>query len=151
MLDIESVGGGAYLNHIVAFNEWRNRDKTFIILNGGTSNERISSPHYGSLNQHRDWLNEFGVRYATFNEPDLNDALSAVVFLVDEKIFDAKKYPAFYKWLEDSIGKDEIYKKTFGNSKPLSEHFPLYYDIWQSDIGERVIEFRTWLKQFRFA
>jgi len=134
-----------------AFDNWRLDDKTFIILNGGTSNERHSSPHYGSLNQHRDYLKSIDKIHACFYEPDLNDALSAIVFLVDEKVFDEKKYPNFYKWQVERIGQEVVSAKTFGNTLPLQSLFSEDYKIWQQEIGEHVIEFRTWVKSFRLA
>ena len=147
----DMIDGGMTGDEVAAFNRWRKEDKTFIIYSGGSSNSDEESVHYGQLNQHLEQLKEFGIKHATFNEPDLNDALSAVVFLVNEKIFDAKKYPDFHKWMVARIGQDAVYAKTYGNRVPLSQHCPVEYSIWEDEIGEEVIEFRTWLKQFRFA
>lgn len=71
--------------------KWANVWKTFIILNGGTTNSKLDS--LGSLNQHAITLNELGVKTACFYEPDLGDQLTAVVFLVDETVFNTKLYP----------------------------------------------------------
>ena len=78
------------------YKQWSKFDKTFIILNGGTTNTRSSIETglpFGSLNRHALTLKELGVKVATFNEPDLGDQLTAVVFLVDERVFDRSTYP----------------------------------------------------------
>jgi hypothetical protein len=77
------------------YNKWAYNDKTFIILNGGTTNENKDSKWYGSLQQHRDALVEAGVLLAEFREPDLNNTLTAIVFLVDERVFDRESYPDY--------------------------------------------------------
>lgn len=88
-------------------NNW----KTFIILNGGTSNEGQDIKHgfgdvyyMGSMQNYLKVLNENEIKIATFYEPDLNNMLTAVVFLVDERVFNKELYPDFkshpYPWLE---------------------------------------------------
>jgi hypothetical protein len=42
-------------------------------------------------------LNE--VNLATFYEPDLNDMLSAIVFIIDERVFNRKDYPDYGDWV----------------------------------------------------
>ena len=75
------------------YDKWANKDKTFIILNGGTTNE--NPERLGSLQQHTQTLKDNGVLVGTFHEPDLNDTQTAVVFLVDERVFDKVLYPDF--------------------------------------------------------
>lgn len=117
------------------YQKWATTDKTFIILNGGTTNTKISNP--GSLNLHLDTLRKNKVKVATFHEPDLGDQLTAIVFLVDERVFDKKKYP----------GPD-----------PLQVGFPLKFPIDQKVIkfldkeyGKGIGFLREFLKQFKFA
>ena len=77
-----------------AFDTWRLKDKTFIILNGGTTNTNDSDIWYGSLNKHADYLNILlEGEIATFYEPDLGQQLTAVIFLVSEIVYDKIKYP----------------------------------------------------------
>lgn len=59
--------------------------KTFIMLDGGGSNEMISRELE---------LEGFGVPFASFEEPDLNNSVSAIAFLMPEDIynFDEQKY-----------------------------------------------------------
>lgn len=77
------------------FWKWAKYDKTFIILNGGTTNENKDGKWYGSLQKHRDAIQELGIPYAEFHEPDLNDTLTGFVFLVDERVYDRELYPDF--------------------------------------------------------
>lgn len=82
------------------YKAWARNWKTFIILNGGTTNMSKTKP--GTLNQHLKELKNLGVKVATFHEPDLGDQLTAVVFIVDEKIFNKKKYPDYDVWLSEN-------------------------------------------------
>lgn len=78
------------------FEQWADKDKTFIILNGGTTNNHYdteSESYKGSLNNHGKFLYDLGVKTGEFYEPDLGDQLTAVVFLVDERVWDKEKYP----------------------------------------------------------
>ena len=83
------------------YNDWANNWKTFIILNGGTSNH-IDPEYVGSMESIVEQLKENGVKFATFNEPDLNDMLSGIVFIVDERVFNRKVYLDFGDWVMDN-------------------------------------------------
>jgi hypothetical protein len=91
------------------YNKWAINDKTFIICNGGTTNENPQDKWYGSMQQRRDALTENEIFFAEFREPDLNNALSAVVFLVDERVFNDKLYPDYVDipYDDDKDGKNE--------------------------------------------
>ena len=71
-----------------SYRNWATKDKTFIILNGGTTKYHKKKELQGSMQTICDELDKFGIRYATFDEPDLNDALTGIVFLVESKVFD---------------------------------------------------------------
>jgi len=91
--------------------QWARNDKTFIILNGGTTSTNPESP--GTLNYAESELYSIGVQLATFHEPDLGDQLTAVVFLVDERIYDYAKYPT-YDFVRDEVSEMEYYETLFG-------------------------------------
>lgn len=120
------------------FEQWRKEDKTFIILNGGTTNTNLD--HLGTLNDHRLTLKEHGIKIADFYEPDLGDQLTAVVFLVDERVFDRKKYPDY----------DGLFH---GDGTPLHTDYnewKLQFGTYQPDI-EKIIFLREFLRNFKLA
>ena len=75
------------------YNKWAQNDKTFIILNGGTTNS--NRERLGTLNKHLSEITKMGVKVGAFFEPDLGDQLTAFVFLVDERVFNRELYPDF--------------------------------------------------------
>ena len=129
------------------YQKWAREDKTFIILNGGTTNTSYNidnGNHIGSLNNHRQLLHDEGVQFCSFFEPDLGDQLTAVVFLVDDRVFDKVTWP-------DWDGGDAIEEKLGGRSLETQ-----YWDwVIKFDESEqearRIVFLREFLKQFRFA
>lgn len=94
--------------HTNDYLDWAKYWKTFIILNGGTSNHSTNRYHeteeeyVGSMETILETLKENNVTLGTFFEPDLNDMLSAVVFIIDERVFNRKKYPDFGDWIMEN-------------------------------------------------
>jgi hypothetical protein len=131
--------------------DWAKYDKTFIILNGGTTNKRasiVTGEYVGSLNNHLVALKDAGVVFSKFEEPDLGDQLTAVVFLVDERVFNKKKYPDFEVPFSDI---DKL-KKLKREGKDYTELDS--YKTWKSEFGDdsdTVVFLRDFLKQFRLA
>lgn len=97
----------------VPYKVWSKKHKTFIILNGGTTNKNKKSKHYGTLNQHLDTLKKNGIKVATFYEPDLGDQLSAIVFLVDNRVWDKKKYPSWEEFIDEKNNFKYQYSKDY--------------------------------------
>ena len=132
--------------HESIYYKWAKNDKTFIILNGGTTNNTID--RLGSLNQHLVKLNDNGVLTSEFYEPDLGDQLTAVVFLVDERVFNRELYPEFQEE-----------KLPYGTRKPskkveteLEERNEANYQKWVEKIGGPKNAFlREFLKPLRLA
>ena len=115
------------------YDNWANNWKTFIILNGGTTNNKLSDGVFkGTLNNHRETLNKLGVFNVSFNEPDLGDQLTSVVFILDERVFNKVKYPDFdmnLLYTNDSA-----------------------YQNWLNGIGgESVLKIRDFISGFRLA
>lgn len=103
----QKVKGNGNEEASVLYNDWADNWKTFIILNGGTTNHRENVENglpFGTLNNHVLTLMENNVYFATFNEPDLGDQLTAVVFIIDERVFNRKKYPDFEDWVIENYG-----------------------------------------------
>jgi hypothetical protein len=140
----QTVKGLSNLEKI--YNKWAKEDKTFIILNGGTTNN--TPDKLGSLNQHLRTLTDNGVATSVFHEPDLGDQLTAVVFLVDERVFNREFYPEFQEE-----------KLPYGTRKPskkaqleLEERNESNYQKWVEKIGGPKNAFlREFLKPLRLA
>jgi hypothetical protein len=132
--------------HEVIYNKWAQKDKTFIILNGGTTN--INPEKLGTLNQNLAALYFNGILTSEFYEPDLGDQLTAVVFLVDERVFNRELYPEFQEE-----------KLPYGTRKPskkaeieLEERNEANYQKWVEKIGGPKNAFlREFLKPLRLA
>lgn len=142
---------GCGLNEDI-YNKWAVRDKTFIILNGGTTNENSDSKWYGSLQKYRDTLEANGILFAEFKEPDLNNTLTGVVFLVDERVFNREEYPDYvnmpYPW-ED---KGRKYKPTEFELFTWEKMNDVNREMWVEKIGGPKNDFlRTFLKTFKLA
>jgi hypothetical protein len=142
------------------YDDWADNWKTFIILNGGTTNHKTSLEDglpFGSLNNHLLTLLDNGIEFAQFNEPDLGDQLTAVVFIVDERVFNRKKYPDFEDWVIDNYG-DLIISD--GNSYQVAKRIKestskkdqKVYQEWIKLVGgEKNVFLRDFLKNFRLA
>jgi len=113
--------------------QWARNDKTFIILNGGTTNKsRMALDNYGTLNKALDELKKDGIEVATFYEPDLGDQLTAVVFLVDERVWDKEKYPEYNPHHTDMEPWD-------------------YYDLVFGEDAKHILEMRDFLSLYKLA
>lgn len=119
------------------YNNWARRDKTFIILNGGTTNEIKDNKFYGTMQQYRDLLSSENILISTFYEPDLNNALTSICFLVSELVFNRELYPDYVnltfpwngrrnydpsereieKWKEDNEKHKEAWIEKIGGKK----------------------------------
>jgi len=91
--------------------DWANNWKTFIILNGGTTNNNKDSEWYGSLNQIKDELLTNIIPFSYFEEPDLGNQLTAITFICDERVFNYKDYPDFKDYLLNELNDSIQYLK----------------------------------------
>lgn len=120
------------------YQKWARVDKTVIILNGGTTN--ITS---GTLDAHLTTLRQNKVPVGVFYEPDLNDALTAVAFLVDERVFSKELTPTEAKWK---------YRSDSGVIGMNPETFQEEGKQRLAELGtEQNIFLRQFIKQFRLA
>lgn len=92
--------------------------QTWIVLNGGTTNNGLDFDGFskGTLNKIADQLLENDIEFSYFNEPDLQDALTAVCFICDERVFDKVKYPELIEsqnhyngWVESIGGEKNVF------------------------------------------
>jgi len=159
----QKVNGNEFQLDSVTYNDWANNWKTFIILNGGTTNHKTSLEDglpFGTLNNHLLTLMDNDIDFAQFNEPDLGDQLTAVVFIVDERVFNRKKYPDFSDWLMNSKYGDLIRAELGENIYTISENIKnsnnkedkKSYNEWISFVGgEKNVFLRDFLKNFKLA
>lgn len=68
---------------------WSRENKTLILLNGGVVSdlEKIAND-----------LFEDEIKFSVFKEPDMNNIITSVAVLVDEKVYNKKDYPDFSIW-----------------------------------------------------
>lgn len=144
----------------VLYNDWADNWKTFIILNGGTTNHKLEDGlPFGSLNNHLLTLMDNDVDFAQFNEPDLGDQLTAVVFIVDERVFNRKKYPDFEDWAIENYGdliRSDQNTTSYMSVKKIKESTNKsdrkVYEKWLKFIGgEKNAFLRDFLKNFKLA
>jgi len=146
------------------YNDWADNWKTFIILNGGTSNHSVnrysdSEEFFGSMENNLKLLEDNNIQIATFYEPDLNDMLSGIVFIVEERVFNKKDYPDFSDWLMSGKYADLI--RTFDTDvNTIAEYIKnstnkedqKAYKEWVNLVGgEKNVFLRDFLKKFRLA
>jgi hypothetical protein len=120
---------------------WAKRDKTFIILNGGTTNSRrFDGKFVGSLNQHKEDLSKTGIAFADFHEPDLGDQLTAFVFLIDDRVFDREAWPDY----------DGTY---YVDGTPEATEFWNWKMKFDEDetVADNIVWLRSWLRNFKLA
>jgi hypothetical protein len=126
------------------YQRWAKEDKTFIILNGGTTSTNPISP--GTLNQHASFLRMLigEKKVALFYEPDLGDQLTAVVFLVEDRVWDKENWTDYEKIVSD-------YAKAGGGD------FIPPYDSWVENFSsdpqeaEKIVALRKFLSPLRLA
>jgi hypothetical protein len=150
-------------DHIVW--EFLEKWKTWIVLNGGTTNSATFEDEFfkivpvGDLNRRAYDIENAKIDFSTFNEPDLNDALTAVCFIADERVFNKKLYPDF---VFDDVAAKELIKNNEYNINIPIEEFDKWYDPmieyakgytkWFDEVGGKDIVFlRTFLKGTKFA
>jgi len=144
------------------YKDWSKKRKTVILLNGGTSNSGKESYYEypqmkGSMETHLETLLNNTIKVVPFYEPDLNYCMTSLSFLVDERVFDTKKYPDFnyeeyYLFPINNISDyQNIYKQeVYFNGSYLESKKD--FDIWLDNIGgESNFFLRLFTKQFKLA
>lgn len=127
------------------YNDWANNYKTVILLNGGTTNYRPSIEDglpFGTLNKHLLELDKNNINFAYFNEPDLGDQLTTIVFIVDERVFNKEKWPDFDPKSYYGDTKFAWQAKREMDLNPTNPQFPDCANVIGSDVK---VEFQKWI------
>jgi hypothetical protein len=144
--NISNIQKGIQAGHCIEkfFNLYRDSDEyksyfkndmTWILLNGGTTNDS-----FGELNFILKQLEDNDIPHGDFREPDLNNALTAICFLADERVWDLENYPewedydellrvgggrftvarTYSEWLDMIGGKDNLFLRNLIKDKHLA-------------------------------
>lgn len=70
------------------YKQWATKDKTLILLEANTSEQ---------LNTLYSELNNIKCNVSFFNEPDMNGLITAIAFLLDDRVWNSEKYIIAYK------------------------------------------------------
>jgi len=157
LAEIEKLLSGGTIDE--RFLDWLRNWKTYIILNGGTTNKQRNSTGepFGTLNQHLLSLIRNGVAVTTFTEEDLGDQLTGITFIVDERVFNTEKYPDFKGYVvqrySESFWEISIsdMERCGGNYTPETWFRNLYADWKLSVGGDKNIFLREFLEPFKLA
>ena len=148
------------------FKEWMSTYKTIIILAGGTTNEGGDTCHYnfqseiGTMQEIKNEITEIGIPVQSFWEPDLNDALTAFVFIADEPIFnhdDFLKVNDFFKTKLETIPYLELFKNGPIELDEIEKRYPVTFGNWLLTLHEDLTEakklavLKNYLSQFKLA
>lgn len=110
--------------------------KTWVILNGGTTNDDrdFDGIPSGTLNKIGDDLLENDIKFSFFREPDLNNSITALCFILDERVFNKKDYPNFIDYLESEYDYDYELLNVFDNEGLINQYLKEYKE-WVRLIG----------------
>lgn len=144
----------ANVEHAEFYLKWSQKWKTVIIKNGGTSNNGVDGvygfePMKGSLNNYYDMLQERDIKVSPFYEPDLNNAMTAIAFLVDERVFNRTLYPNFRDYILGKYGKITTY--TTNRVHTIEESYVDDYKYWCEVIGENNLWLRDNIQRIGLA
>jgi hypothetical protein len=104
------------------FRDYIINDKTIIMLDGGTHQEMVEAQRI---------LTENNINHAYFTEPDVNDAMTAICFLVDERIWDRTNYHTFTSFTKEKIENNSFFYEESEQTLSESE----INQLWEEYIG----------------
>jgi hypothetical protein len=146
--------------HTPEYKEWLHNCKTVIVLDGGTTNDGIHScygetPEIGTMQEHISALRLKDIPHAFFKEPDLNNAMTAIAFIADERVFNNVDYPRYIDFCRTKMEDWEFeYAFKSGNYDiyEVQSRFAILTSQWQSLVGGYKNGFlKEWLPEFRLA
>jgi len=161
---VKRLGG----DDLERYNDWADNYKTFIILNGGTTNSKTNLNDglpFGSLNNHLLDLANNGITVSKFYEPDLGDQLTSINFIVDERVFNKKVYKDFNDWLDDKLNDPDFISnlsiseiediELINNYSDYQQKISVNNNLFKEWVdfigGDKNLFLREFLKNFRLA
>jgi hypothetical protein len=99
--------------HTHLYQKFIERHKTWIILNGGTTRTEMYDPGIMQIELQKiiNYNKTYGdkIQYSLFYEPDVNNALTAICFICDERVWTTPDYEEFEDltydtWVTNEIG-----------------------------------------------
>lgn len=150
-------------DHIVWYFIHLHYNKTWIILDGGTTNSKrdLDGLAYGTLDQIGDSLLENKIDFSYFKEPDLNDAITAICFLADERVWNYVDYPNFLNYIldikmhpeaRDEMPAQNVVMLRMKTMEELIKAFPEWYPEWIGFLGgEKNVFLRELIKGKKLA
>jgi hypothetical protein len=101
------------------------------------------------------------INYSLFQEPDLNNALTAVCFICDERVWNYEDYPGFLDYILKikmypnalaAMPADNLVVLKAQTEEHLKELFPEYYNEWVEFMGgEKNLFLRELIKGKKLA
>lgn len=149
--------------HTKLFEVFVDEYKTWIVLNGGTTNDSSDFEGFavGSINRIVDSLETTNIDYAYFREPDLNDAITSVCFICDERVWNYSDYPDFGEYILNvkmyEEARNEMPPENFkmflnSDNEAMKENFPEWYEEWVEIMGgENNVFLRELIKNKKLA
>jgi len=148
------------MNETELFTDFAINWKTWIILNGGTTNEDQFNP--GTIQEIVMSLYEFNndkrgdeeIDFTTFKEPDLNDTTTAICFICDERVFNYEDYPDFQLFVIKEMGFEgsDYVQTKIKSIEDLEQMYPESYKKWIKSLGgEKNVFLRNLLKGKKLA
>lgn len=89
-------------------------------MNGGTTNN--DNINLGSLNEIRLSLIDHGIKFSEFYEPDLNNSLTAICFLLDERVFNFRDIDLYNSDAIERLGVDNLFLYLLIRGKSLAKN-----------------------------
>lgn len=93
-------------------------NETTIMLDGGVHQDMVEI---------KDKLESAGVKFSYFEEPDLNNCLTAITFIADERVWDRKYFKTFQEFYD-------YFMQFYGTDLQLDTDPPTYNE-WLVHIG----------------
>lgn len=123
--------------------QWAKEDKTAVILECHSTNNEISASNMAQMQTLLAELVGLEWKFASFKEPDLNDTMTSIVFLADDRVWDRENYP---DW------KTVVYESRLREDSALESESNPFYKVWLQRVGgPRIAQMKKILSPYKLA